>query len=278
MSESVQFCSCWEQVKSSIAESYNGSLLETVAGKVSAFVQNKDNMKALLSFAIAWGAIFSFLGGLYGFQAVAIPCAIGIGCGMGCGIFIGIVTVAFLDDENKCPNHNTFIKIINSALYTDTWTYYLITTVAVTAVAAAMIQYPTAVGALCGLLMGNQVAVQVGHGGKVGAVKPAGPIDITEIERRMDEQGELIHSQRDTIDELRRRNDELEASHRSLSDELHRIRGRIPPTPAKPLGGKSRPSHDDLSEAAAHQQLPPATPQPAFAPIIEQPSPQQPPS
>lgn len=159
-----QACSLnFEADASSAASPDRWGSLRTEANRVANYIEN-EWWKVLL-YAIAWGVIIGGYGGLYGFDAVAYPLAIGMAGGFGVGIISGILTVTLFDPKQEATGRNTLWDLLNLGLIglDEYGTRQIIMTVAVSVLLAAATVFPYAVGGLMGAVIGNQFATKIGE-------------------------------------------------------------------------------------------------------------------
>lgn len=138
--------------------------LETAVGKTAAFVAN--NWKQLIGYIFAWGVIITCTGLLYGFQAVALPLTIGLGCGAAFGVIAGILSVNSFDPQGKYTLWNLLNQGIDGL--DQNGTRQIVLAVAVTVLLAASVVFPYVMGAVFGLFIALQVAVKIGSGQNLG--------------------------------------------------------------------------------------------------------------
>lgn len=150
-----------------------GQNIKTAAVKTALFVRHKWD--ALLAYLFAWGLIVTCTGLMYGFEAVALPLTIGLSGGLAAGIISGILTV-------KLNSKFTLWQGLNSILNPlDSNTRQVVFSVAVTVLLAAAVVFPYVIGAGFGILIGNQLAVQVGHFDPENEAQPK--IEIVEMDK-----------------------------------------------------------------------------------------------
>jgi len=142
-----------------------GESLHTAAKKTAAFIKN--NWKPLLSYVLAWGLIVSCTGLMYGFKAVALPLTIGIGCGLAFGIITGILTVKVFDPDGKITLWNLLNQMIERL--DPNGTRQIVLAIAVTVLLAASIVFPYVMGAVFGIMIGNQISTKAGSDQNLGS-------------------------------------------------------------------------------------------------------------
>lgn len=119
----------------------------------------KGSWQQLLIYAFAWAVIVCCFGALYGFDIVALPLTIGLGCGLGFGMLIGVVTANAFDKQGKYTawnGINYFLEKLDA-----NGTRQLVLALAVTVVLAIATRFPYGGGAGIGIIAGNQLAVKI---------------------------------------------------------------------------------------------------------------------
>jgi hypothetical protein len=131
--------------------------LKTAGEKTARFV--KDNWRQLIGYILAWAVIVTCTGLLYGFQGVALPLTIGLGCGIAFGIIAGILSVKSYDTNGKY----TLWNLLNQGIQglDENGTRQIVSTVAVTVILAASVVFPYVMGGLFGLLIALQMTVKI---------------------------------------------------------------------------------------------------------------------
>ncbi|MCH9628149.1 MAG: hypothetical protein S4CHLAM2_18040 [Chlamydiales bacterium] len=144
------------------------SYASSATAKTVRFV--RENYVQIFAYILAWGVIVACSGTLYGFEAVALPLTIGFGCGLGVGGIIGILMTTAIDPRNKWRGYNTGWDLINSGVekLDPHGTRQIVLAISVTVLLAACVIFPYALGAVFGILVGNQVATKVGQGRNLG--------------------------------------------------------------------------------------------------------------
>ncbi len=152
-----------------ISTSY--SYTSSATAKTIRFV--RENYKQIFAYILAWGVIVACSGTLYGFEAVALPLTIGFGCGLGVGGIIGILMTTTIDPRNKWRGYNTGWDLINSGVekLDPHGTRQIVLAISVTVLLAASVIFPYALGAVFGILVGNQVVTKIGQGRNLGQEK-----------------------------------------------------------------------------------------------------------
>ena len=159
------------------ALSSTGRALSKAGKNAAAFI--KKYWPQLIAYIVAWGLIVTCTGLLYGFKAVALPLTIGIGCGLAFGVIVGILTTKSFDKKGKYSLWNILDGLINRVK--DPGTRQIVSSVAVTVILAAAVVFPHALGAIFGILIANQLAVQA------CIFKPPPPLPQLEGEEEEDE-------------------------------------------------------------------------------------------
>lgn len=131
--------------------------LKSAGKKTARFV--KDNWRQLIGYILAWAVIITCTGLLYGFEGVALPLTIGLGCGVAFGIIAGILAVKSYDTEGKY----TLWNLLNQGIQglDENGTRQIVSTVAVTVILAASVVFPYVMGALFGLFIALQMTVKI---------------------------------------------------------------------------------------------------------------------
>ncbi len=131
--------------------------LKSAGEKTARFA--KDNWRQLIGYILAWAVIITCTGLLYGFQGVALPLTIGLGCGTAFGVIAGILSVKSYDTEGKY----TLWNLLNQGIQglDENGTRQIVSTVAVTVILAASVVFPHVMGAVFGLLIALQVTVKI---------------------------------------------------------------------------------------------------------------------
>jgi hypothetical protein len=124
----------------------------------------KENWPTIILLAVAWGGIIAGMGAMYGFKATALPLTVGLGCGVGCGVLIGLLTVHVLDPQNEHQGMNTLWDVVNVGFYKleANGTRGILQAVVITVVLWAAGIFPTPMGVVFGVFMGNLVIVRIG--------------------------------------------------------------------------------------------------------------------
>ncbi len=141
-----------------------GNTLSSTISKTGRFI--KENWKPLLGYLAAWGIIVACMGLMHGFEAVALPITIGLGCGIGAGIVSGILIYRAGDRVGKWALWH-WINVFIEKLDTN-GTRQIITAVAVSVLLTASAVYPYVMGAIFGILIGNQMTMKVATGRNLG--------------------------------------------------------------------------------------------------------------
>ncbi|HEY4832119.1 MAG TPA: hypothetical protein VIH61_06115, partial [Waddliaceae bacterium] len=139
--------------------------LVSAAEKIINFVKN--NWQPLVAYLFAWGVIITCTGLMYGFEGVALPLTIGLGCGLLFGIITGILTVKVPFDET---GQTTLWNLLNEGIerLDANATRPIVLAVAVTVALAAAVAFPYVMGAVFGIFIGNQLATKAGAGRDLG--------------------------------------------------------------------------------------------------------------
>jgi MFS superfamily sulfate permease-like transporter len=166
--------------------------LQTVAVRTWEFVKN--NWKPLITYLIAWAVVLTSTGLMYGFQAVALPLTIGLGCGLVVGVIAGILIVHVFDPNGK----TTFWNLVNQVIQRldPNGTRQIVLSVVITVLLAACVVYPYVMGTFLGIFVGNQLATKIAAQKNLGRDPKA---ETAEKERLQ----QNIESMRGEIDQLK---------------------------------------------------------------------------
>lgn len=175
--------------------------LKSGGEKTARFV--KDNWKQLIGYILAWAVIITCTGLLYGFEGVALPLTIGLGCGIAFGIIAGILSVKSYDSEGKY----TLWNLLNQGIQglDENGTRQIVSTVAVTVILAASVVFPYVMGAVFGLFIALQMTVKIATDQDLGR-------DLTKDKQSLETlQHDFIH---------------LHKAHLEFKDRLEVLEGR----------------------------------------------------
>jgi hypothetical protein len=141
-----------------------GSACASAAEKTVTFIKN--NWRPLVAYIFAWGLIITCTGLMYGFEAVALPLTIGLACGLVFGIITGILTVKVFDPSGEV----TIWNFLNQGIerLDPNGTRQIVLAVAITVLLAAAVVFPYVIGAVMGIILGNQLATKTGSGRDLG--------------------------------------------------------------------------------------------------------------
>ena len=122
---------------------------------------------------IAWGFVICGIGisaiGTYEFSSTAVNMTIGLGCGMAFGILTGLFAHKLILQNREYHAdemaYHSLWSLINVGLWKieSEFMRFLVTSVAVTVIMGIAMPLPLPMGACCGIVMGNHLAIQMGH-------------------------------------------------------------------------------------------------------------------
>lgn len=127
----------------------------------------RENWEYILAHLVAWAVVIICSGIIYGFEAVALPLIIGLGCGLAFGGITGILTVKIFDDNDSAQGRNTAWDALNHYLLhrlPSAGVKTILLSLSVTVLLAAAVVYPYALGAIFGLVVGNHAITIIGFG------------------------------------------------------------------------------------------------------------------
>lgn len=148
-----------------------GKSMKAVTTRVQRFV--RENWKTVMLYVFAWGVIVGFSGFLYGFKAVALPLTIGMGAGFVVGGLAGVLTTTIFDPLDKYNGKNSAWDVINMGInkLDPNGTRQVVLGIAITVILAAAVIYPHALGAIFGVLVGNQLITKIGFNKNLGSAR-----------------------------------------------------------------------------------------------------------
>lgn len=128
----------------------------------------------LVLFAAAWAVVVVGIGvtgmGTYDFSATALSLTIGLGAGLAAGILTGIFTHKLILHKNQKytedeQSWHSLWGVINNAVWKlpEYSVRPLVVAVAVSVIIGVSVTFPTAIGVVIGLLIGNHLAVRIGY-------------------------------------------------------------------------------------------------------------------
>ncbi len=127
----------------------------------------------IVLFVLAWAVVVVGIGitgmGTYSFSATTLSLTIGLGCGCGAGVLAGIFTHRFLLHKEPYETDDQSWHSLWGVISEGIWKLDpisvrpLVIAVAVSVILGVALPFPTAVGVVCGLLIGNHLAICIGH-------------------------------------------------------------------------------------------------------------------
>lgn len=147
----------------------------------------KNNWKQIIAYILAWSIVVTCSGLLYGFEAVALPLTIGLGCGLVAGALVGLLMTTAIDPKDKWRGKNTAWDLLNMGIdkLDQNGTRQIVLAISVTVLLAASVIFPYALGAVFGLLVGNQVVTKIGFGRNLGHDANDHHHRLRELERKI---------------------------------------------------------------------------------------------